>query len=100
MKPIINTTINFLSSKINLTIIQCILYFILGYILREYTWTQCIIIFVVLLGIQFITHIKSVSQGMVMFQLMEEDNHHFMQYIKNLEKLDNDIVDDNDDLPN
>ena len=94
----INSITNFLSSKLNLTILQCILYFILGYILREYTWTQCLIIFAVLLGIQFITHIKGVSKGMFMFQVMEEDRHHFMQYIKNLEKLDDDMPDD--DLPN
>ena len=98
MKPIINTLTNFLSSKLNLTILQCILYFVLGYMLREhYSWGQFGVIFTVLLAIQFITHIKGVSQGMVMFQMMEEDRHHFMKYIK---KLKEESEDNGSDLPN
>ena len=73
---------------------QCILYFILGYILREYTWTQCIVIFAILLGIQFITHIKGVSQGMFMYQIMEEDRHHLIKFIKQMEE------DKNNEKPN
>ena len=73
---------------------QCILYFILGYILREYTWTQCIVIFAILLGIQFITHIKGVSQGMFMYQVMEEDRHHLIKFIKQMEE------DKNNEKPN
>ena len=97
MKQIINTITNFLSSKLNLTILQCVLYFILGYMFSDkYEWSQIAIIFVVLLGIQFITHIKGVSQGMMMFKLMEEDRHRFIQYIKQMEKIEKDDT----DLPN
>ena len=63
----------------------------------NYEWPQISIIFVVLLAIQFITHIKGVSQGMVMFQMMEEDRHHFMKYIK---KLKEESEDNGSDLPN
>ena len=100
MKQIISSVTNFLSSKLNLTILQCILYFVLGYMLREhYSWGQFGIIFIVLLGIQFITHIKGVSHGMMLHQILQDEQHHFMKYIKNLKKLDKD---DNieDDLPN
>ena len=97
MKPIINTITNFLSSKLNLTILQCVLYFILGYMFSDkYEWSQIAIIFVVLLGIQFIKHIKGVSQGMMMFKLMEEDRHHLIQFIKQMEE----IKKDDTDLPN
>ena len=89
MKAIINSITNFLSSKLNLTILQCVLYFILGYMFRDkYGWSQIAIIFVILFGIQFITHIKGVSQGMMMFKLMEEDRHQLIQYIKRIEKID------------
>ena len=95
MKPIINTIINFLSGKLNLTILQCILYFVLGYMLREhYNWGQFCIIFVVLLAIQFITHVKGVSQGMFMYQVMEEDRHHLIKFIKQMEE------DKNNEKPN
>jgi len=98
MKQIINTTINFLSSKLNLTILQCLLYLVLGYMLRvHYSWSQFGIIFIVLIGIQFITHVKGVSQGMVMRQIMEEESHKLVKFLKQIED-DNNNVDD--DLPN
>ena len=97
---IINSITSFLSSKLNLTILQCILYLVLGYMLREhYTWGQFGVIFIVLFGIQFITHVKGVSHGMMMFKLMEEERHFFARYIEKLKKLDRDDNVDND-LPN
>ena len=88
---------NFLSSKFNLTLLQCILYAILGYLLKEnYTWIQFGIVFVILLGIQFITHIKAVSTGMMLNQLMHEEKHIVSKLIKNIRKDKN----DKDELPN
>ena len=55
---------NFVSNRTNLTILQCILYFMIGWIMGEYlTWTKLMIMFIILLGIQMITHIKAVSDG-------------------------------------
>ena len=100
MNNIMKSITNFLSSKLNLTILQCVLYFILGYMFSDkYEWSQIAIIFVVLLGIQFITHIKGVSQGMMMFQIMQDEQHFFARYIENLKKLDRDDSID-EDLPN
>ena len=87
MRQALNTLANFLRSKVNLTLIQCILYFTLGYILREhYTWQQFVIIFVVLLGIQFVTHIKGVAHGMMLHQFMVEGQHDMMKYIDKIQK--------------
>ena len=66
---------NFLSNRINLTIFQCLLYFIVGYIMGEYlTWPKLVLMFVVMLMIQFITRTKAVADGM-MFRQMMLDNH-------------------------
>ena len=63
----------FLSSSVNLSILQCILYFIIGSIMGEYLdWTQFSLMFIVLFGIQFITRIKAVADGMAFRQLMIE----------------------------
>ena len=65
--------INFLSSRFNLTIFQCLLYFIIGYIMGEYlTWPKLGLMFVVMLGIQFITRTKAVADGMVLRQMMTD----------------------------
>ena len=63
--------ISFLSSRINITIVQCVLYFIVGYVMGQHlNWIQFIIVFIMILGIQFITRIKATSDGMVFRQLM------------------------------
>ena len=65
--------INFLSSRINLTVFQCLLYLMIGYIMSEYlNWMKLLIMFALLLGIQFVTRIKAVSDGMMFKQIMED----------------------------
>ena len=66
-----NSIIAFLSSRTNLTIFQCLLYFVVGHIMGEYlSWGQMGIMFVLLLGIQFITRTKAVADGMMFRQMM------------------------------
>ena len=73
-----------MSSKLNLTILQCILYFMIGWMMGEHlTWGKLLIMFLVLLGIQIITHIKAVSMGMMFNQLMQDDIK-FNKFIKKL----------------
>ena len=63
--------INFLSNRINLTIFQCLLYFIVGYIMGQHlTWIELVLMFVVMLGIQFITRTKAVADGMLFREMM------------------------------
>ena len=65
------TIINFLSSRTNLTIFQCILYGIIGYIMGGYlTWIQMAIMFAILFIIHFITRTKAVADGMMFRQIM------------------------------
>ena len=67
---------SFLSSRYNLTIFQCLLYFIVGYIMGKHLgWLQLLGMFIIMLCIQFITRIKAVADGMVFHQLIE---HHGM----------------------
>ena len=67
----INSIIAFLSSRGNLTVFQCILYFIIGYVMGEYlTWPKMGLMFVVMFGIQFVTRAKGVADGMLFRQMM------------------------------
>ena len=68
------TITNFLSSRINLTIFQCLLYFIVGYVMGQYlTWPKLGLMFVCLLCIQFITRTKAVADGMMFRQIMVDN---------------------------
>ena len=67
----INSITAFLSNRWNLTIFQCILYFIIGWVMGEYlTWPKLILMFAVMLCIQFITRTKAVADGMMFRQIM------------------------------
>ena len=77
--------INFLSNRTNLTLVQCMLYLIIGYVMGQYLdWTRMIIMFILLLGIQWITRIKAVADGMVFHQLIE---HHGMDANEIVQKI-------------
>ena len=90
MKQLIDTLTNFLSNKINLTILQCLLYLVLGYMLNlHYSWTQLSVIAVIILLINFITHIKGVSQGMFISEVMHEENHQLVKFLKKMEREHN-----------
>ena len=66
----------FLSSRNNLTIFQCLMYGVVGYITytRQFSWVEMCILFVVLFGIQFVTRLKAVADGMLFRQLMMDLN--------------------------
>ena len=67
--------IAFLSSRTNLTLLQCILYLIVGYVIGKHLdWIQMGIMFILLFGIQFVTRTKAVADGMVLRQLMVNYN--------------------------
>ena len=95
MKEII---INFLTSRTNLTIFQCMLYLMLGYMIGEYlTWQKMSIIFVVLFLIQFITRTKAVADGMMFRQIMIDSQVDANNIVKKMKEVyDNKI--DKDEL--
>ena len=66
----------FLSSRNNLTIFQCLMYSVVGYITytRQFSWVEMGILFAVLFGIQFVTRLKAVADGMLFRQLMMDLN--------------------------
>ena len=79
--------INFLSNRTNLTIVQCMLYLIIGYVMGQYLdWTRMIIMFILLLGIQWITRIKAVADGMVFHQLIEHHGMDANEIVKRMKK--------------
>jgi hypothetical protein len=94
MKQII---INFLTSRTNLTIFQCMLYLMLGYMIGEYlTWQKMSIIFVVLFLIQFITRTKAVADGMMFRQIMidsQVDANDIVKKMKDVYDIDKNGVD-------
>ena len=77
----------FLSSRTNLTIFQCLLYFVIGYIMGEYlTWPKLGLMFVVMLMIQFITRTKAVADGMMFRQIMVDSNIDANEIIRRIKK--------------
>ena len=85
--------INFLSNRNNLTIFQCVLYFVIGWIMGQHlTWIELCMMFVVMVGIQFITRTKAVADGIVMGHLMKKHNiktNEFIQRMKDeVDKID------------
>ena len=79
--------IMFLSNRTNLTLLQCILYFIIGWIMSEYlSWTKMIIMFIILLGIQGVTRIKAVSDGMVYREIMKKSNLKANEFVEHMKK--------------
>ena len=65
------TIIAFLSNRINLTVFQCLLYFMVGYIMGEHlTWPKLWLMFIIMFLIQFITRTKAVADGMMFRQMM------------------------------
>ena len=79
--------INFLSSRGNLTIFQCVLYFIIGWVMGQHlTLMELCVMFVVMLGIQFITRTKAVADGMMFRQLMIENDMETNEFLKHMKK--------------
>ena len=75
--------IAFLSSRTNLTIFQCLLYLIVGYMMGQYLdWARLVIMYIVLFGIQFITRTKAVADGMMFRQLMLESKTDTNEFLK------------------
>ena len=90
--------INFLSDRTNLTIFQCVLYFVIGYIMGQYlTWDKMIIMFIVLFGIQFITRTKAVADGIMFGHMMKESKMKANDIIEHMKK-NIDKINDNKDL--
>ena len=82
-----NSIINFLGNRWNLTIFQCILYFIVGYIMGQHlTWIELGIMFIVMLGIQFITRTKAVADGMMFREMMTDFNIDANEIVKKMKK--------------
>ena len=79
--------IDFLSSKWNLIMFQCLMYFIVGYVMGQYlTWPKLILMFAMIIGIQFITRIKAVADGMMMRQIMLDNQVGANEIIKMMKK--------------
>ena len=75
----------FISNRNNLTVLQCILYIIVGYIMSQHLdLIQMGIMFILLFGIQFVTRTKGVADGMVFRQLMLD---HSMKANEIVEKM-------------
>ena len=76
----------FFSNRTNLNILQFILYTLVYIVLMKYlTTVEFVLTMLLLMGIQFITHLKSVADGMVMNQLMNK-NMNFTKLIKKIKE--------------
>ena len=79
--------INWISSRNNITLFQCVLYFIIGYVMGEHlTWIELGIMFMVMFLIQFITRTKAVADGMMFRQIMMDNQVDANEIIKMMKK--------------
>ena len=79
--------VNFLSSRTNLTIFQCVLYLMIGYIMgQHFNWSELGIVYVLLFGIQFVTRVKAVSDGMVFGHMMKKNNMKANEIVERMKK--------------
>ena len=70
----------------NLIILQYTLYFIVGYIMGSHLDTgQFIIMFIVIILLQFVTHIKAIADGMIYNQILNE-NKDFKKFINKIKR--------------
>ena len=82
-----NSITSFLSSRWNLTTFQCILYFIIGWVMGEHlTWPELGLMFVVMFVIQFITRTKAVADGMMFRQIMMDNQVDANEVVKMIKK--------------
>ena len=89
---------NFLSNKSNLTIFQCLLYFIIGWVMGKHlTWIELGVMFVIMFLIQFITRTKAVADGMMFRQMMEDHSVDANDIVKKM-KQEMDRLNKHDDL--
>ena len=73
---------NFLSNRTNLTILQFVMYVLIGYVMFSHLeWVQLIIMYVVIAILQFVTHLKAVADGMVYNQLINTRSKEFRKFI-------------------
>ena len=65
------TIIGFLSSRVNLNLMQILLYTLIGIILYDYiSLKQFSVVYLMVFGIHFTTQIKATADGMVYRQIM------------------------------
>ena len=87
--------INWISSRNNITLFQCVLYFIIGYVMGEHlTWGELVVMFVVMLCIQFITRTKAVADGMMFRQIMIDNQIDANDIVKRMQKMQKEFSDD------
>ena len=76
-----------MSNRWNLTIFQCLLYFIVGYVMGEHlTWPKLVLMFIVMLCIQLITRTKAVADGMMFRQIMLDNQVDANEIVKMIKK--------------
>ena len=88
--------LEFLSSRGNLTIFQCILYGIVGYVMGQHLdWARLVLMLLVMYLIQFITRTKAVADGMMFRQMMMDSQVDANEIVKKM-KQEMDRLDNND----
>ena len=76
-----------MSNRWNLTIFQCLLYFIVGWVMGQHlTWIELGVMFAVMLCIQFITRTKAVADGMMFRQMMMDHQVDANEIVKMIKK--------------
>ena len=82
----LNILTKFISNKTNLMIIQCILYFLIGYTIMDLTTKQQIFIVVTVLCVSILNHLIGVSKGIFIATIHREELDTFMKILDEQEQ--------------
>ena len=84
-----------MSNKTNLIVIQCILYFLIGWALKSYgvSLTHMVIICVLLILISILNHLMGVSKGIFVATLHRKELDEFVKYMDKHKGKDEELED-------
>ena len=73
--------LDFISSKLNLIIMTCLGYVMLGYIIRDTPFSQQVLMLVIMSIVHIIVHLLGVSKGIIMATVHKKELNAFMKIL-------------------
>ena len=73
--------LDFISSKLNLIVLTCLGYVMLGYIIRDIPFSQQVLMLVIMSIVQFIGHLFGVSRGIMFATVYKKELNSFLKIL-------------------
>ena len=73
--------LDFISSKVNLIVLTCLGYLMLGYIIRDIPFSQQVLMLVIMFIVHFIVHLLGVSKGIFIATVHKKELNSFLKIL-------------------